>query len=184
MTRAEALALQAEWVSNDNLRKHMVAVAACCRAYAEKLGEDPELYEVAGLLHDFDYERHPTPAEHPFVGVEELRRRGVDEAVCHAILAHADDRGVPRDSNLDRVLYACDELSGFIVAVALMRPGRLEGLEPSSVRKKMKAKAFAAGVNRDDIIRGAEELAVELNEHIAFCVAALRGVASELGLEG
>lgn len=184
MTRDEALALQAEWVSNDNLRKHMLAVATCCRAYAVKLGEDPDLYEIVGLLHDFDYERHPTPEEHPFVGVEELRRRGVDEVICHAILAHADYSGVPRESNLDRVLYACDELSGFIVAVALMRPGKLEGMEPSSVRKKMKAKAFAAGVNREDIVRGAEELGVDLNEHIAFCIAALSGVAGELGLEG
>lgn len=182
MTRDEALALQSEWVENPSLRKHMLSVAACMAAYAVKLGEDADLYEVVGLLHDFDYERHPTQEEHPFVGVEELRRQGVDEVICRAILSHADYSGVTRESNLEKVLYACDELAGFLVACALMRPERLEGMTPKSVKKKMKSKGFAAGVNRDDIVSGAEDLGVPLDDHLAFCIAALRPLAAELEL--
>ncbi|NUP98385.1 MAG: HD domain-containing protein [Armatimonadetes bacterium] len=182
MTPAEALALQHEWVASDSLRKHMLAVAACLRAYANKDGQDPELYEVVGLLHDFDYERHPTADEHPFVGVEELRRRGVDEVICRAILSHATYSGVPRESHLERALFACDELAGFVTAVALMRPEKLTNMSASSVRKKMKAKAFAANVSREDIVQGATEMGVDLNEHIEFCIAALQARAAELGL--
>lgn len=182
MTPEEALALQHEWVSADSLRKHMLAVAACMRAYAERFGEDAELYEVVGLLHDYDYERYPSLDEHPYRGVEELRRRGVSEVICRAILSHNDASGVIRESTLEKVLYACDELSGFLIACALVRPGRLEGLEPKSVRKKMKQASFAAAVSREDIIRGAAELGVDLDEHIAFCVAALAKVADQLDL--
>ena len=182
MTPAEALAIQSAWVTSDSLRKHHLAVATCLRAYAEAAGQDADLYEVVGLLHDFDFERHPDLSEHPFVGVEELRRRGIDEVICRAILSHADYSGVARESHLERALYACDELSGFLIAVALMRPERLVGLGPASVKKKMKTKGFAAAVNRDDLVRGAAELGVELDEHIAFCVAALLPVAEQLGL--
>ncbi len=182
MTRDEALALQHEWVQSESLRKHCLAVAACLRACAEATGHDPELYEVVGLLHDFDYERYPNLTDHPFRGVEELRRRGVDEIICRAVLSHADGSGVARESHLEKTLYACDELSGFLTAVALMRPDRLTGLTASSVRKKMKAKAFAAAISREDIVRGAAELEVDLDEHIQFCVGALQRVADQLGL--
>jgi metal dependent phosphohydrolase len=182
MTRDEALAIQGEWVTTESLRKHLLAVAACMKAYAEHYGEDPELYEVVGLLHDFDFERYPTLDQHPFRGVEELRRRGVDEVICRAILSHAVAGGPPRQSNLEHTLFACDELSSFIVAVALMRPDRLAGLEPSSVRKKMKQKGFAAAVDRDEIARGAEELGLDLDEHIRRCIAALQPVAEALGV--
>ena len=144
------------------------------RAYARKFGEDEEKWGVTGLLHDMDYEKHPTPAEHPMVGVAELEKRGYPEDVLHAIKGHADYLDVPRDTLMSKTLYAVDELSGFIVAVALMRPERLEGMKAKSVRKKMKQKSFAAAVNRDDIVRGAEELGVDLNEHIEFVAAALK----------
>lgn len=183
MTRDEALALQHEWVEGDSLRMHMLAVATCMRAYAEELGEDGELYEVVGLLHDIDYEEHPSPAEHPFVAVQYLREQGVDETICRAILSHADYADVPRESQLEKVLYACDELSGFLTAVALMRPEKLAGMTAKSVKKKLKQKSFAAGVNRDDIQRGADELGVDLDEHITFCIAAMTPRAAELGLE-
>jgi len=183
MTPEQALALQREWVTSDSLRKHMLAVAACLRAYAVKLGEPPDLWSAVGLIHDFDFERHPTLDEHPMAGVAELRRRGVDEVICRAVLSHGDLTGVPRESPLEKTLYACDELAGFIMAVALMRPERLQGMTASSVRKKMKTKAFAAAVRREDIIAGAEDLGVDLNEHIDFCIAALQPLASELGLE-
>jgi len=184
MNRDEALALQHEWVTSESLRGHMLAVATCVRAYAEHWGEDAEFWEVVGLLHDFDYERHPDLAEHPYVGVEELRRLGVDEVICRAILSHGDHTGVSRDSRLEKTLYACDELAGFIVAVALMRPEKLAGMTAKSVRKKMKQKSFAAAVNRDDIVRGAAELGVDLDEHIEHCIAALQPIPAELGLEG
>ena len=183
MNRDQALALQHEWVSSESLRGHMLAVAACVKAYAATWGEDAELWEVVGLLHDFDFERHPTPEEHPFVGVEHLRTLGVDEAVCRAILSHADYSGVTRESRLEKTLYACDELAGFIVAVALMRPEKLAGMKPKSVKKKMKQKSFAAAIQRDDIINGAADLGIELDDHIAHCIAALQPVAAELGLE-
>src|SRR5438067_4748577 len=153
------------------------------RAYALRYGEDPDVWGIAGMLHDFDYEMHPRAPQHPTKGAEILIARGVPEPIVHAILAHADYGGVPRVSRLDRALYACNELSGFVHAVALVRPGRvITGLEPPSVRKKLKDKSFARTVNRDDVYRGASELGVDLDEHIAFVIAALAGVASEIGL--
>ena len=153
------------------------------RAYAGRYGEDPDVWGVAGMLHDFDYEIHPRAPAHPMKGAEILIALGVAPEIVHAILAHADYSGVPRVSLLDRALYACDELTGFVHACALVRPGRsLTGLEPASVRKKLRDKAFARTVNRDDVYRGAEELGVDLDEHIAFVVAALAGVANDVGL--
>jgi putative nucleotidyltransferase with HDIG domain len=160
----------------------MLAVEAAMRAYARRFGEDEEKWGVTGLLHDMDYEKHPTPDEHPMVGVRELEKRGYPEDVLHAIKGHADYLDVPRDTLMSRSLYAVDELSGFIVACALMRPEGLENMKAKSVRKKMKQKSFAAAVNRDDIVRGAEELGVDLNEHIEFVASALREHADELGL--
>ena len=181
MNREDAWNLMCESTESDSLRKHMLAVEAAMRAYARRFGEDEERWGVTGLLHDMDYERHPTPAEHPMVGVAELQRRGYPEDVLHAIKGHADYLDVPRDTLMSKTLYAVDELSGFIVAVALMRPEGLEGLKAKSVRKKMKQKSFAAAVNREDIVRGAEELGVDLNEHIEFVASALRERADALG---
>ncbi len=183
MNREAAYDLMREWTEGDSLRKHMLAVEAAMRAYAKKFGEDEEKWAVTGLLHDMDYEKHPTPDEHPMVGVRELERRGYPEDVLHAIKGHADYLDVPRDTLMSRTLYAVDELSGFVVACALMRPERLENMKARSVRKKMKQKSFAAAVNRDDIVRGAEDLGVDLNEHIEFVAAALRERADVLGLE-
>ncbi|QYJ15984.1 hypothetical protein Rxycam_01814 [Rubrobacter xylanophilus DSM 9941] len=183
MNREEAWKLLCEWTQSESLRKHMLAVEAAMRAYARRFGEDEEKWGITGLLHDMDYERHPSPEEHPRVGVRELERLGYPEDVRRAILSHADYLDVPRRTLMEKTLYAVDELSGFITAVALMRPGRLEGLGAKSVRKKMKQKSFAAGVNREDIRRGAEELGVDLDEHIEFVAAALRERAEELGLE-
>ena len=153
------------------------------RAYAERFGEDAERRGIAGMLHDFDYEVHPRAPHHPVKGAEILTARGVDPDLVYAILAHADYSGMPRVSRLDRALYACDELTGFVHACALVRPGKvITGLEPASVRKKLKDKGFARTVNRDDVYRGAEELGVDLDAHIAFVVAALSTVAPEVGL--
>jgi predicted hydrolase (HD superfamily) len=153
------------------------------RAYAERFGEDAERWGIAGMLHDFDYEVHPHAPHHPVKGAEILTARGVDPDLVYAILAHADYSGMPRVSRLDRALYACDELTGFVHACALVRPGKvISGLEPASVRKKLKDKGFARTVNRDDVYRGAEELGVDLDAHIAFVVGALRTVAPEIGL--
>ncbi|MGH3108136.1 MAG: HD domain-containing protein [Rubrobacter sp.] len=182
MDRRDAVLLMEEWTESDSLRKHMLAVEAAMRAYARKFGEDEEKWGVTGLLHDMDYEKHPTPAEHPMVGVAELEKRGYPEDVLNAIKGHADYLDVPRDTLMSKTLYAVDELSGFIVAVALMRPERLEGMKAKSVRKKMKQKSFAAAVNRDDIVRGAEELGVDLNEHIEFVAAALKERSDALDL--
>ena len=181
MNREEAWDLMCEWTGSDSLRKHMLAVEAAMRAYARRFGEDGEKWGVTGLLHDMDYEKHPTPDEHPMVGVRELERRGYPEDVLHAIKGHADYLDVPRDTRMSKTLYAVDELSGFIVACALMRPEGLENMKAKSVRKKMKQKSFAAAVNRDDIVRGAEELGVDLNEHIEFVASALRERSDELG---
>jgi putative nucleotidyltransferase with HDIG domain len=159
----------------------MLAVEAAMRAYARRFGEDEEKWGITGLLHDMDYEKHPTPDEHPMVGVRELESRGYPEDVIHAIKGHADYLNVPRDTLMSKTLYAVDELSGFIVACALMRPEGLENMKAKSVRKKMKQKSFAAAVNRDDIVRGAEELGVDLNEHIEFVAHALRERSGELG---
>ena len=182
MNREEAWQLLCEWTESESLRRHMLAVEAAMRAYARRFGEDEEKWGITGLLHDMDYERHPTPAEHPMVGVRELERLGYPEDVLEAIKGHADYLDVPRETPMAKTLYAVDELSGFITACALMRPEGLEGMKAKSVRKKMKAKGFAASVNREDIVRGAEELGVDLNEHIEFVAAAMRERADELGL--
>jgi putative nucleotidyltransferase with HDIG domain len=182
MNREESWKLLCEWIENDSLRKHMLAVEAAMRAYAKKFGEDEKKWGITGLLHDMDYEKYPTPDEHPIVGVRELERRGYPEDVLHAIKAHADYLDVPRDTLMAKTLYAVDELSGFVVACALVRPEGLEGLSARSVRKKMKQKSFAATVNREDIVRGAEELGVDLNEHIEFVAGALRERSDVLGL--
>jgi putative nucleotidyltransferase with HDIG domain len=181
LNREQSWELMCTWTESDSLRKHMLAVEAAMRAYARRFGEDEEMWGITGLLHDMDYERHPTPDEHPMVGVRELESRGYPEEVIHAIKGHADYLDVPRDTLMSKTLYAVDELSGFIVACALMRPEGLDNMKAKSVRKKMKQKSFAAAVNRDDIVRGAEELGVDLNEHIEFVAYALRERSGELG---
>jgi putative nucleotidyltransferase with HDIG domain len=181
--RDDAWSILVEFTRSDSLRKHARAVEASMRAYALRYGEDPEVWGVAGMLHDFDYEMHPRAPQHPTKGAEILIARCVPEPIVHAILAHADYAGVPRVSLLDRALYACDELSGFVHAVALVRPGKvITGLEVGSVKKKLKDKAFARTVNREDVYRGASELGVDLDAHIGFVVGALGAVAPELGL--
>jgi len=181
--RAAAWAILTEFTQSDSLRKHARAVEASMRAYATRYGEDPERWGIAGMLHDFDYEMHPMAPHHPLKGGEILRARGVEPAIIYAVLAHADYSGMPRVAPLDRALYACDELSGFVHACALVRPGKVvSGLEVASVKKKLKDKAFARTVNRDDVYRGAAELGVDLDAHIAFVVQALEGVAPEIGL--
>jgi putative nucleotidyltransferase with HDIG domain len=184
MTRDQAWRVLCEWIQNPNLRKHLLAAEAAMRAYARKFGEDEETWGIVGLLHDLDYERCPSQeAGHPFVGVEELRRRGVPEAWCRAMLSHADYAGVPRQSRMEKALFAVDELVGFIIAVALVKPSRsLAEVDGTSVKKKMKDKAFARGVNREDVVRGAQDLGVPLDEHIDFVITALRNVATPLGL--
>ncbi len=183
MNRDVAWSILTEFTKGDSLRKHARAVEASMRAYAARFGEDPQRWGIAGMLHDFDYEMHPRAPHHPMKGAEILTARGVPPDVVYAILAHADYSGMPRVSRLDRALYACDELTGFVHACALVRPGKVvTGLEPASVRKKLKDKAFARTVNRDDVYRGATELGVELDAHIAFVVDALARVASEIGL--
>jgi putative nucleotidyltransferase with HDIG domain len=181
--RAAAWALLTEFTRGDGLRKHARAVEAVMRGYAARFGEDPETWGIAGMLHDFDYEMHPTAPRHPLKGAEILVSRGVPERIVYAVLAHADYSGMPRVSRLDRALYACDELTGFVHACALVRPGKaIGGMEIASVWKKLKDKAFARTVNRSDVFRGAEELGVDLDQHIAFVIDALTGVAPELGL--
>lgn len=181
----EALALLRAHNQNESLVKHGLAVAAAVSAYARKYGEDELTWRVAGLLHDVDYEEHPTIEEHGKVGADWLKADGYPEHIVHAVIAHNDYHGVPRDDLMSRAVFACDELTGLVMATALVRPNKsIHGLEASSVRKKMKDKAFARGVNRDDIVKGAEELGVDLNEHIAFVIAAMDGAAAELGLDG
>jgi putative nucleotidyltransferase with HDIG domain len=182
VNREESWKLLCEWTESDSLRKHMLAVEAAMRAYARKFSADEEKWGITGLLHDMDYEKHPTPDEHPMVGVRELESRGYPEDVLHAIKGHAEYLDVPRDTLMAKTLYAVDELSGFIVACALVRPEGLEGLKARSVRKKLKQKSFAAAVNREDIVRGAEELGVDFNEHIEFVASALRERSDVLGL--
>ncbi len=183
MSRDDDLALVRECTKNENLVRHMLAVEAAMRAYARKLGEDEEKWGSVGLLHDFDYERWPDPPDHPLQGSAILKSRGYPDDVIYAIKSHADYlTDCPRVARLDKALYACDELCGFITACALVRPTRLEGLEPKSVRKKLKQVSFAANVNRDDITRGAADFGVDLDEHIAFCIAAMQANAQELGL--
>lgn len=180
-TRDDALTLLEEWVESPGLRNHMKAVEAAVRFYARRLGGDEEVWALAGLLHDLDWEKYPE--EHPLKAVEELRRRGYPEEVVHAILAHrADFTGVEPETLLDRVLYACDEITGLINATALMRPNGIDDLKPKSVMKKFKDSAFARGVDREEVRRGTELLGVELNEHIANVIEAMRGIADELGI--
>ena len=190
MTRAEALALMEEHTASPSLRQHMLAVEAAMRAYASRYGDDPETWGIVGLLHDFDYEKFPngehSPTDgHPAWGVRLLRERGVPDALCRAILGHATYSGVPRDTRLAQTLFAVDELCGFLVACALVRPSRsFADLEVASVKKKLKDKGFARGVNRDEVRQGADELGVPLDEHIAFLIQALRPVERSLGLGG
>jgi putative nucleotidyltransferase with HDIG domain len=181
VNREDAWDLMCKWTESDSLRKHMLAVEAAMRAYARRFGEDEEKWGVTGLLHDMDYEKYPTQDGHPMVGVRELERLGYPDDVLHAIKGHADYLDVPRDTLMSKTLYAVDELSGFIVACAMVRPEGLENMKAKSVRKKMKQKSFAAAVNRDDIVHGAEELGVDLNEHIEFVAGALREHSDELG---
>jgi putative nucleotidyltransferase with HDIG domain len=188
LDRAAALALMQQYTASDALRKHMYAVELAMRAMAAQAGEDPEAWGMVGLLHDFDYERFPNDAhspteEHPSEGVRILAQRGLPEPMQRAILGHANYTGVPRDTPMARALFAVDELCGFLVACALVRPSRsLQDLEVSSVKKKLKDKAFARGVSREDVTRGAEEIGVPLDEHIAFVLAALRPHEQTLGL--
>jgi putative nucleotidyltransferase with HDIG domain len=183
--RAEAWGLLTEFTQSESLRKHALAVETCMRAYARKLSGDEEVWGLTGLLHDFDYERWPSREDHPYRGNEILAERGWPEEIRRAIMSHAEYSGVTRDTPMEKALFACDELAGFITASALVKPGKsLAEVEAKSVRKKMKDKAFARSVNRDDIINGAADLGVDLEEHIAFCVEALKGIADKLGLDG
>lgn len=182
MSRQAAWELLCEYTKNENLRKHALAVEACVRAYARKFGEDEEKWGVVGLIHDFDYEVYPNAPDHPLKGSEVLKEKGYSEEVRRAILGHADYTGVPRDTLLAKALFACDELAGIITACAYVRPDRIATLESKSVRKRMKDKAFARAVSREDITKGAEELGAPLDEHIAFCIDAMRGIAETLGL--
>src|SRR5438874_2428322 len=185
LSRADAYALMTEYTHSDSLRKHMLAVEASVRGYARQFGEDEEDWGVVALLHDFDYERYPDQENHPFRGVEILQQRGYPEWVTRAILSHADYSGVPRQSRLEKTLYACDEMSGFVTAAALVRPSKsVLDLEASSVMKRMKDKAFARAVSRDDLRRGAEEMGLPLEQHITNVVRFLRERADALGLRG
>lgn len=182
-SREQAVELLHEWVANPGLRKHCYAVEAAMRAYARHYGEDEARWGLAGLIHDFDWERHPDAQRHPMQGVAVLREKGWPEDVCRAILGHATYSGVPRDSKMAQALFACDELCGFLVACALITPNKsLADVEVASVKKKMKRADFARNVNRDDIVTGTAELGVEMDEHIAFVLGALREIHAELGL--
>jgi putative nucleotidyltransferase with HDIG domain len=185
MNRDGALAIVKEFVKNDNLVHHMLAVEAAMRFYAEKMGEDVEKWCVVGLLHDFDWEIHPTLEEHPQAGVSILRERGVPDDVIRGVLSHADHTGVPRESQMEKALFACDEVTGLITAVALVRPSRsLYDMEAKSVKKKWKDRAFAAGANREDIEKGAQEFGIDLWEHVQNVILAMRRIAPELELVG
>ena len=183
MDRAAAWELLCEYTKNENLRRHALAVEACMRAYANKFGEDEEVWGVVGILHDFDYEIYPNAPDHPLKGSEILKSKGLPEELRRAILGHAEYTGVPRDTRLAKALFASDELAGFITACSLVRPDKIMTLEAKSVRKRMKDKAFARSVSRDDITKGAAELGVPLDEHIAFSIEAMRGIAAQLGLD-
>lgn len=185
MNRDEALALVREYVKNENLIKHMLSVEAAMCYYAEKYGENLEKWSLAGLLHDFDWEIHPTMEEHPLAGEPILRERGVPEEIIHAVMSHADHTGIPRLTRMEKALYACDEVTGLITAVALVRPSHsLIDLEVSSVKKKWKDRAFAAGANREEITKAADEFGIELWEHVGNVIIAMRRIAPELGLAG
>jgi putative nucleotidyltransferase with HDIG domain len=185
MSRADAYALLTEYVKDQSLVRHCLAVEAAMRAYARKLGQDEETWGAVGLLHDFDYERWPNPPDHPLKGSEILRQRGYPEGVITAILSHADylQERYPRTRPVEKALYACDELAGLITATAVLRPGGITDLTAASVKKKMKSKGFARNINRDDIERGAADFGVDLTEHIQFEIDAMKAVAGELGLE-
>src|SRR5262252_8689643 len=183
--RAAAWCLLVEFTQSESLRKHALAVEACMRAYARKLGGEEELWGLVGLIHDFDYERWPSAEDHPYRGNEILADRGYSEEIRRAIMSHAEYSGVARVTAMEKALFACDELAGFLTACALVKPGKsLAEVEAKSVRKKMKDKAFARSVNRNDIVNGAANLGVDLEEHIAFCIEAMKAIAGELGLDG
>jgi predicted hydrolase (HD superfamily) len=185
MKREQAWELLCEFVQNDALRRHALAVETCVVAYARKFGEDESQWSVTALLHDFDWELHPSAPDHPLKGEPILAERGVEEPIRRAILSHASYSGVARVSALEKTLFACDELAGFLTAVSYVKPGRsIHEVDSKSVRKKMKDKAFARNVNRDDIVQGAAGLGVDLDEHIAFCIKAMQQRAVELGLQG
>jgi putative nucleotidyltransferase with HDIG domain len=185
MNRAEALSIVREYVKNENLVRHMLSVEAAMRFYAAKFGEDIDLWGNTGLLHDFDWEIHPTLEQHPQDGAPILRERGVPEEIIQGILSHADHTGVPRQTRMQKCLYACDEITGLITAVALVRPSRaLHDLEAKSVKKKWKDRAFASGANREEIERATNEFGVELWEHVDNVILAMRPIATELGLDG
>ena len=186
--RETAWGLLSEFTQSESLRKHALSVEACMRSYARKLAAgsaEEELWGVVGLLHDFDYDKYPSLDDHPYKGNEILKERGYPEEICKAIMSHAEYTGVTRDTPMEKALFACDELAGFITAVALIKPGKsLAEVDAKSVRKRMKDKAFARKVNRDDIVNGAAELGVDLEEHITFCIEALKPIANQLGLDG
>jgi putative nucleotidyltransferase with HDIG domain len=185
VAREEAWSLLIEFTQSESLRKHALAVEACMRAYARKLGGDESLWGLVGLIHDFDYEKYPSAEDHPFKGSEILKERGYSEEIRRAILSHAEYSGVPRETPMEKALFACDELAGFITAATLVKPSKsLSELDARSVRKKMKDKAFARSVNREDIVNGAADLGVDLEEHITFCIEAMKAVARDLGLDG
>src|SRR5690242_12755325 len=185
MDRSAAWCLLTEFTQSESLRKHALSVEACMRAYARKFGGDEDQWGTVGLLHDFDYEKYPSLEDHPYKGNEILKERGWPDDLRRAIMSHADYTGVSRDTPMEKALFACDELAGFITACTLVKPGKsLAEVEAKSVIKKMKDKAFARSVNRDDIVQGAADLAVDLEEHIAFCIEAMKGVAQALGLDG
>lgn len=183
--RDQAWGLLTEFTQSESLRKHALAVEACMRAYARKLGGDENLWGVVGLLHDFDYDQYPSLEDHPYKGNKILEERGYSEEIRKAIMSHAEYTGVPRETPMEKTLFACDELAGFLTACALVKPGKsLAEVEAKSVRKKMKDKAFARSVNRDDITQGAADLGVDLEEHITFCIEAMKAISPELGLDG
>ena len=185
LSRPEAWSLFCEWTESPSLRKHVLAVEAAMRAYARKFGEDEELWGLTGLLHDLDYERYPDlETGHPRMALEELRKQGFSEEFVRAVASHADFLEVSRDSPMEKTLFAVDELSGFVMACAFVRPEGIHGMTPKSVKKKMKTPAFAAAVNRDELRSGAEELGVDFDEHVTLVIAALEERAGELGLEG
>jgi predicted hydrolase (HD superfamily) len=198
INRENAWGLLTEFTQSESLRKHALAVEACMRACAGKFGSqsgnsgaselglsEEDFWGIVGLIHDFDYERYPSLEDHPYKGNEILKQRGWPEVISRAIMSHAEYSGVTRDTPMEKALFACDELAGFITAVALIKPGKsLAEVDTRSVRKRMKDKAFARKVNRDDIVNGAADLGVDLDEHIGFCIAALQRIADKLGLEG
>jgi len=189
LDRESAWCLLTEFTQSESLRKHALAVEACMRAYSRKFapgsGEQEQLWGVVGLIHDFEYEKYPSREDHPYRGSEILQERGYSEEIRRAIMSHAEYTGVTRESQMEKALFACDELAGFITACTLVKPGKsLAEVDAKSVKRKMKDKAFARSVSRDDIVTGAAELGIDLEEHIAFCIEAMTGIAAELGLNG